>query len=103
MKARGSLTVAEHYKERPAICLARRIDHTPHQSFAAELNQLFGLPETRRFTGSQNYRRNLELRRSHCFRSAGMLAHSKVVWIPALSEPTLVPSRQINMRAPGRR
>jgi spore germination protein GerM len=42
--------------------VARRIDHTTHQSFAAELNQLFGLPETRRFTGRQNYRRNVGLR-----------------------------------------
>jgi hypothetical protein len=62
MKVRGSLTVAEHYQDRPAICLARRIDHTPHQRFAAELNQLFGLPESRRFARRQNYRGNLELR-----------------------------------------
>ena len=62
MKARGSLTVAENYQDRPATCFARCIDYTPHQSFSAELNQLFGLPETRRFTRRQNYRRNLELR-----------------------------------------
>ena len=58
----GSITVAENYQDRPTTCLARPIDHTPHQSFAAELNQLFGLPETRRFARRQNYRRNLELR-----------------------------------------
>src|SRR5438309_4309705 len=47
------------YQDRLATCFARRIDHATHQSFAAELNQLFGLPEARRFACRQNYRGNL--------------------------------------------
>src|SRR5438094_8403712 len=61
MKLRGLLTVADDYQNGLATCFARHINHTSHQSFAAELNQLFGLPETRRFARRQNYRRNLGL------------------------------------------
>ena len=52
----SQLSVAENYQDRPATCLARRIDHTPAAKWfpLRNSNQLFRLPETnRRFTAAQ--------------------------------------------------